>query len=205
MSSIYRQDKLPTADVVPNTGQIEGVPKNGRVIKGERFDALCKAIEQDPSTLSVYEIIVFPTADKYVAIGGNMRLRACKKLGIKEVLCKILNPDTPREKLIEIALKDNAQFSEIDLQIAQGAYSVDQLLDYGVEIPEAPEVEYPEPTPEAEPLEEPDEDDAEPKVVDERIIIVFPNGEKEKVEKLFGCKIEGAFIHLDDILKEREK
>ena len=203
MSAIYRQDVLPIESVVPNRGQIDGVPKNGRVIRGERFDALCKAIEQDPSTLSVYELIVFPTGSEYVAIGGNMRLRACKKLGFKEVVCKILNPDTPKEKLIEIALKDNAQFSQIDLNIAQAALSVDQLLDYGVDMPDVPDVEYPEPTPTSEPKHD-EGNYTPPQVEEERIIIVFPHGQREALEKIFGCTLDADTMTLDSIIERRK-
>ena len=73
-----------------NNGQIEGLPKSPRFIRDERFEALRKSIQDAPEMLQLRELIVIPFGGKYVVIAGNMRLRACKDLGYKELPCKVL-------------------------------------------------------------------------------------------------------------------
>ena len=138
---------IPISKIETNKGQIEGLPKNPRFIKGYRFEALKKSIEQAPEMLELRELIVVPNGDKYVTIAGNMRLRACKDLGYKEVPCKVLPADTPVEKLREYALKDNIAFGEDDWDLLANEWDADELNDWGVELPDynVDELE-PEPT-----------------------------------------------------------
>ncbi|CAB4152429.1 hypothetical protein UFOVP615_11 [uncultured Caudovirales phage] len=39
------------SDLSPNTGQVEGLPKNPRIIKDERYKKLLKSIKEDPEML----------------------------------------------------------------------------------------------------------------------------------------------------------
>lgn len=71
---IYEKRLIPTVEIWPNTGQINGLPANPRFIRDERGDALFKSIQDDPEMLDLRECIVFPYADAFVAIAGNMRL-----------------------------------------------------------------------------------------------------------------------------------
>jgi hypothetical protein len=82
---------IPISKLQCNTGQIDGLPKNPRFIKDYRFEALKKSIQDAPEMLNLRELLVFPFNDKYVVIGGNMRLKACKELGHTEIPCKILH------------------------------------------------------------------------------------------------------------------
>lgn len=85
-----------------NKGQLEGLPKNPRVIKNARFDALKKSIEDAPEMMHLRELLVYPLENgNYIVIGGNMRLKACQDLGYKELPCKIIASETPIEKLKE--------------------------------------------------------------------------------------------------------
>lgn len=74
MKSITRN--IPTIDIWPNSGQISGIPTNPRFIRDDRFDKLVKSIIDHPEMLHLRELIVIPYAGAYVAIAGNMRLRA---------------------------------------------------------------------------------------------------------------------------------
>ncbi|WP_256013140.1 hypothetical protein [Desertivirga xinjiangensis] len=67
---------IKTVDIWPNEGQISGLPKNPRFIKDERFEKLVKSIIDAPEMLALRELLVTPYANAYVAIAGNMRLRA---------------------------------------------------------------------------------------------------------------------------------
>lgn len=119
-----------------NTGQIEGLPKNPRFIRDERYEALKKSIEDDPEMLELRELIVYPHDDKYVVIAGNMRLRASKELGFKEMPCKVLDADTPVEKLRKYTIKDNVSFGQDDFDSLANEWDLDELKDCGIELPD---------------------------------------------------------------------
>ena len=72
--------EIKLTDLEFNTGQIPGLPANPRVIKDAKFWKLVKSIEDDPEMLQLREIIAFPYENKYVVIGGNMRLKALQHL-----------------------------------------------------------------------------------------------------------------------------
>jgi hypothetical protein len=77
---------------------------------------------------------------------GNMRLRACIELGIKEVPCKILPPETPLKKLKAYTIKDNVSYGEHDFDMLTDDWDIDLLVDFGVDFPaeqeSATEVDY---------------------------------------------------------------
>jgi DNA modification methylase len=118
-----------------NRGQIDGLPKNPRFIRDERYKALVKSIEDAPEMLKLRELIVVEHGSKFVVIGGNMRLRACKDLGMETVPCKVLPADTPTEKLREYAIKDNNGFGEDDWDVLANEWDAEELQDWGVELP----------------------------------------------------------------------
>lgn len=119
-----------------NKGQIEGLPKNPRFIRDERFKALKKSIEDAPEMLALRELIVYPFNGKYIVIGGNMRLRASKDLGFKELPCKVLDEDLPVKKLREYTIKDNVDFGQDDFDIIANEFDIEEITDWGMELPE---------------------------------------------------------------------
>lgn len=121
-----------------NKGQLKGLPKNPRFVRDYRFEATKRSIEESPEMLELRELIVYPYADgRYIVVCGNLRLRACKELGHKEVPCKVLKAETTPEKLREYATKDNVNFGENDLDIMQNEWNISELQNWGVEF--APE------------------------------------------------------------------
>ena len=116
-----------------NKGQLEGLPKNPRFFRDNRFDAMVKSIQDSPEMLELRELIVYPHGERYVVVCGNLRLRACKELGLTEVPCKVLPLDTPAKKLREYASKDNVSFGENDKDIMRNEWNVSELQDWGVE------------------------------------------------------------------------
>lgn len=118
-----------------NKGQVEGLPKNPRFIRDERFKALVKSIEDAPEMLKLRELLVVEHGSKFVVIGGNMRLRACKELGMETIPCKVLPADTPVAKLREYAIKDNNGFGEDDWDVLANEWDAQELEDWGVELP----------------------------------------------------------------------
>lgn len=119
-----------------NNGQIEGLPKNPRFIKDNRFKALVKSIEDAPEMLDYRTLLVVPHDKKYVIVAGNMRFRACKELGYKELPCYVLPEETPAEKLMEYAIKDNVGFGQDDWDLLSNEWDTQELKDWGMELPE---------------------------------------------------------------------
>lgn len=118
-----------------NKGQIDGLPKNPRFIRDERFKALVKSIEDAPEMMWLRELIVVEHGNKFVVVGGNMRFRACKELGWKSVPSKVLPADTPPKKLREYARKDNIAFGEEDWDATANEWDAEELQEWGVELP----------------------------------------------------------------------
>lgn len=127
--------ELPIGKIELNTGQVEGLPKNPRFIRDDRYKALLKSIQDAPEMLTLRELLVYPYGGKYVVIGGNMRLRACRELGFSELPCKVLPTDTPAAKLREYAIKDNNGFGQDDWDLLANDWEVDELTDWGMELP----------------------------------------------------------------------
>lgn len=119
-------------DIEANRGQIDGLPKNPRSIKDERFKALKKSIEDAPEMLALRELLVFPHNGKFVVIGGNMRLKACKDLGYKELPCKVIDENTPVEKLREYTIKDNIGFGDDDWDLLKTEWDRLEVEDWGM-------------------------------------------------------------------------
>lgn len=116
-----------------NVGQMEGLPRNPRWIKDERYAALKKSIEDAPEFLEARMLLVYPHDGKYVVVAGNMRLKACKELGFKELPCYVFKEDTPAAKLREYAIKDNVEFGNIDWDCLANEWDTQELQDWGVE------------------------------------------------------------------------
>jgi len=126
---------IPLNDLSPNTGQIDGLPKNPRFIRDERFAKLVKSIQDDPEMLDLRELLVYPLGKEFVVIGGNMRLRAMKELGHTEAPCKVLDKATPVEKLRAYTIKDNIGFGDHDWDGLANEWDAGQLSDWGLDLP----------------------------------------------------------------------
>lgn len=126
---------IKITDLVLNTGQIDGLPKNPRFIRNERFESLKKSIKDAPEMLDYRRLAVYPFNGKYVILCGNMRFRACKELGYKEMPCYVLPTETPAKVLREWVVKDNVAFGEIDTELLT-EWDATELQEWGMELPE---------------------------------------------------------------------
>ena len=116
-----------------NRGQIEGLPKNPRVLRDDRFRALKQSITDNPEMLALRELLVYPHDDKYVIIGGNMRYRVLQDLGYKEAPCKVIPAGTSVDALKAYVIKDNGAFGEWDFDALTTDWGDVPLDDWGVE------------------------------------------------------------------------
>jgi ParB-like chromosome segregation protein Spo0J len=132
---IIKSKLIPVSSIEGNKGQIDGLPKNPRLIKDAKFEKLKKSIEDNPEMLGARELIVYPYNDKFVIIGGNMRYTACKELGYKELPCKVLPADYSPEQLRAITIKDNVAFGENDWENLANEWDAQELEEWGMDVP----------------------------------------------------------------------
>ena len=134
-------EKVKISKVVPNEN-------NPRFIKDYKFKKLVQSIQDFPEMLKLRPIVV---NSDMVVLGGNMRLKACKEAGLKEVY--ILKADElTDEQQQEFIVKDNVGFGEWDWDILANEWDIKQLEEWGLdgfpfedEVLEAEEDDYQEP------------------------------------------------------------
>lgn len=126
---------IPIGKLELNNGQLQGLPKNPRYIKDERYEALKKSIGDAPEMLEARMLLVYPLDNgNFIVLGGNMRLRVCKELGFMELPCFVFKKETPVEKLKEYVIKDNVEFGNIDWDsLANDDWDVGELGDWGMD------------------------------------------------------------------------
>lgn len=126
--------RLPIEQLVNNEGQIADVPANPRVLRDEKYEAL-KASMQSDNLTGVLPLKVYQQGDEYIVLGGNMRLQVLKELGAEQVSCIIVPNDTPADVLRKIVITDNSTFGDWDMDMLANEWEVDELKDWGVELP----------------------------------------------------------------------
>lgn len=114
--------------------KIKENPNNPRVIKGAKFKKLVKSIQDFPDMLNKRPIVTFTDEDgNYVALGGNMRLKALKELKYKEVPIIIADEWTQEQK-DQFLIKDNVGFGEWDWDILANEWDNKKLNDWGLDL-----------------------------------------------------------------------
>ena len=128
--------------------KIKGNPNNPRIIKDVKFKKLVNSIKEFPEMLEKRPIVV---DENYMILGGNMRTKACKEAGLKEVWVDIAKGWSDEQKA-EFIIKDNSGFGEWDWDVLANEWDVDKLNDWGLDLPpmfdevlEADEDDYTEP------------------------------------------------------------
>lgn len=110
---------------------IKSNPNNPRVIKDDKFHKLCESIKAFPKMLELRPIVV---NDDMVVLGGNMRLKALKHLGLTEapvIKASELTEDQQRQFII----KDNAGFGEWDWDMLANEWDTAELDEWGLDMP----------------------------------------------------------------------
>jgi ParB-like chromosome segregation protein Spo0J len=111
---------------------------NPRVIKDDKFDKLVQSIKDFPQMLEIRPIVV---NDDMIVLGGNMRLKACKEAGLKDVPI-IKASDLTEEQQREFIIKDNVGFGEWDWEQLK-EWDGEELEAWGLDVPEfAADVDY---------------------------------------------------------------
>lgn len=124
--------ELKITQLAQNKGQIAGLPANPRQWKKADVERLAQSIEETPELLDARPLIVIQQDDKYIVLGGNLRLAALKHLGRKTAPVYILPEDTPTDKQKEIVIKDNGAFGAWDFDMLANEWDDLPLTDWGV-------------------------------------------------------------------------
>jgi site-specific DNA-methyltransferase (adenine-specific) len=117
-------DKVKISEVKTN-------PKNPRLIKDDKFKKLVKSIQEFPQMLELRPIVV---DENNIVLGGNMRLKACKEAGLKEVYIVKAENLTELQK-DEFIVKDNVGFGEWDWDMLANEWDTEKLDEWGLDLP----------------------------------------------------------------------
>jgi ParB-like chromosome segregation protein Spo0J len=121
--------------------KLKGNPSNPRVLRDEKFAKLKASIDAFPDMLQKRPIVAVTDKDgKYMVLGGNMRLKACADLGMKEVPV-ILADEWTEEQRREFIIKDNVGFGEWDWDALGNEWDAGELSEWGLDVPKMPDFE----------------------------------------------------------------
>lgn len=106
-------------------------PNNPRLIKDDKFKKLVKSIQEFPEMLDIRPIVV---NSDMIILGGNMRFKACKEAGLKEIPV-IIADNLTEEQQREFLIKDNTSGGEWDFEMLANEWDVEQLEEWGLDVP----------------------------------------------------------------------
>ena len=132
--------------------ELEGNP---RTIKKDQFERLKTSIKDNPDYFEARPIILSDRTGQLVILAGNQRYKAAKALGMTEVPTIVLHGLT-EERERELIIRDNVENGDWDIDILANEWNPEDLVAWGVEMPEfsmtteivedeAPEVKEEEP------------------------------------------------------------
>jgi ParB-like chromosome segregation protein Spo0J len=125
-----------------------------------------------------------------MVLGGNMRLKACIKVGLKEVPI-IIADNLTEEQQREFLIKDNVGFGEWNWEQLANDWDIELLSDWGLEIP-------------IEVFEEP-EQEIESESITKNITLKYTIDEAGRIENelyMIDSTLEGAVQRLLEINKK---
>ena len=105
-------------------------PNNPRLIKDDKFAKLVKSVKEFPEMLDIRPIVV---NSDMIILGGNMRFRACKEAGLKEIPVIIAEGLTEQQQK-EFLIKDNVAGGEWDWDMLANEWENEELIEWGVDV-----------------------------------------------------------------------
>ena len=106
--------------------------QNPRRIKDARFKKLCNSIKDFPKMMELRPIVI-DRSNGNMILGGNMRYRALKELGYKEIPDEWVKDaadltDAEKRRFI---VEDNMPFGEWDMDILANSFDTSDLVEWG--------------------------------------------------------------------------
>jgi len=112
-------------------GTIKNNPNNPRVIKDDKFKKLVQSIKDLPEMAEVRPVVV--NADM-VVLGGNMRLKAMREAGWKDVPIQVVDWDEDKQR--QFIIKDNVSGGEWDWEMLANEWDTEELQEWGLDLPD---------------------------------------------------------------------
>jgi len=110
--------------------KVKSNPDNPRIIKDDKFQKLVQSIKEFPEMLRIRPIVV---NHELVVLGGNMRLKACKDAGMKDIWI-IQASDLTEEQQKQFVIKDNVGFGEWNWDILANEWDSQVLEEWGLDV-----------------------------------------------------------------------
>ena len=117
-------------------GELKPNPNNPRIIKDDKFKKLVQSIKDLPEMADVRPVVV---NTDMVVLGGNMRLKAMKEAGWKEVPIEVVDWDEDKQR--QFIIKDNVSGGEWDWDMLANEWDADELNEWGLDLPEFEQVQ----------------------------------------------------------------
>jgi len=109
--------------------KIKANPNNPRIIKDDKFFKLVQSLKDLPEMAKVRPIVV---NQDMIVLGGNMRLKAMKEAGWKEVPVEVV--DWEEDKQRQFIIKDNVSYGEWDWDIIANEWDTKELQNWGMNV-----------------------------------------------------------------------
>jgi hypothetical protein len=111
-------------------GELKPNPNNPRIIKDDKFKKLVQSIKDLPEMAEVRPIVV---NTDMVVLGGNMRLKAMREAGWKEVPIEVVDWDEDKQR--QFIIKDNVSGGEWDWEMLANKWDTEELQKWGLDLP----------------------------------------------------------------------
>jgi DNA modification methylase len=112
-------------------GELKPNPNNPRIIKDDKFKKLVQSIKDLPEMAEVRPVVV---NTDMVVLGGNMRLKAMREAGWKDVPIQVVDWDEDKQR--QFIIKDNVSGGEWDWDMLANEWDADELNEWGLDLPE---------------------------------------------------------------------
>ena len=112
-------------------GELKPNPNNPRIIKDDKFKKLVQSIKELPEMAEVRPIVV---NTDMVVLGGNMRLKAMREAGWKEVPIEVVDWDEDKQR--QFIIKDNVSGGEWDWEMLANQWDAEELNEWGLDLPD---------------------------------------------------------------------
>ena len=118
------------------TSMLKMNPNNPRRIQPDKLEKLMRSIESFPEMMKLRPMVYDP--ETMYVLGGNQRLAAIRKLGMKEIPDEwaIAATDLTPEQQKEFVLRDNVQFGDWDFEMLSAEFGEFDLDELGLDMPE---------------------------------------------------------------------
>lgn len=126
--STTKQKTIKLSSIKPN-------PENPRLIKDDKFYKLLESLKTFGEKMMPLRPIVID--ENNIILGGNMRFKALKELGYKEVPADWIKQakDLTEEQKKEFIIKDNVGFGNWDFDVLANEWDSDLLEGWGLDMP----------------------------------------------------------------------